>query len=89
MTANAPFPTTLDRLPRGQSARIVSVDWSSLAEAEAGRLAALGLDAGAEVRLAFRGVLGFADPLAVEVGRMTVALRRAHARAMHIEPLNQ
>jgi hypothetical protein len=24
------------------------------------------------------------DPLAIEIGRMTVALRRVHARAMHV-----
>jgi ferrous iron transport protein A len=26
------------------------------------------------------------DPLAITIGRMTVALRRVHARAMQVEP---
>ena len=38
--------------------------------------------------LAYRGVFGGRDPLAVEVGRMTVALRRVHARAMQVEELS-
>jgi ferrous iron transport protein A len=32
-------------------------------------------------------VFGGRDPLAVTVGRMTVAVRRVHAAAMEIEPL--
>lgn len=76
---------TLDLLPIGQRARIVAVDWSVLAEDEGQRLRALGLDEGARVAVAHRGVFGGADPLAIMVGRMQVALRRAHARAMSIE----
>lgn len=78
---------TLDRLPLGQSARIVAVDWAVLAAEEGQRLRALGLDLGAEVVVAHRGVLGGRDPLAISIGRMTVALRRAHARAMTVEVL--
>jgi len=77
---------TLDLLPIGQPARIVAVDWARLAEEEAQRLQALGIDAGAEVTIAHRGVFGGSDPLAVAVGRMTVALRRMHARVMEVEP---
>lgn len=76
---------TLDMLPIGQSARILAVDWPRLAGEEAQRLRALGIDEGAEVAIAHRGVFGGRDPLAVQVGRMTVALRRAHARAMEVE----
>ncbi|MCA1661507.1 MAG: ferrous iron transport protein A [Novosphingobium sp.] len=54
---------------------------------EAQRLRALGLDLGAKVSLAYRGVFAGRDPLAVEIGRMTVALRRAHAKAMSVEPI--
>lgn len=78
---------TLDLIPIGQHARVTGVDWATLAPAEAQRLQSLGLDLGAKVAIAHRGVLGGADPLAVTVGRMTVALRRAHARAMTIELL--
>ncbi len=76
---------TLDQITRGKSARISHVDWDKLAAAEGQRLRALGLDEGAQVSLAHRGVFGGSDPVAITVGRMTVAVRRAHAAAMHIE----
>lgn len=79
--------TTLDLLPIGRRARIVSVDWSQLVDEEAQRLRALGLDEGAAVAVSHRGVLGGNDPLAIVVGRMTVALRRAHAHAMQVEAI--
>lgn len=76
---------TLDALPIGQRARIVAVDWSLLVDEEAQRLQALGLEVGAFVALSHRGIFAGNDPLAVMVGRMTVALRRVHALAMHVE----
>lgn len=79
---------TLDKLPVGQTARIVAVDWSTLVEEEALRLRALGLDVGSKLCVSHRGVFGGADPLALRVGRMTVALRRAHARAMQVAVLD-
>ena len=78
---------TLDLLPLGQRAVITAVDWAVLAPDEAQRLQALGIDVGAQVALAHCGVLGGRDPLAVTIGRMTVALRRAHARAMTVGEL--
>ena len=78
---------TLDLLPLGQDARIVAVDWGALVDEEAQRLRALGLDSGATVSVAHRGVFAGRDPLAITVGRMTVALRRVHARAMQVEVL--
>ena len=78
---------TLDLVPIGQSARIVAVDWALLAGEEGQRLRALGIDQGAQVAIAHRGVFGGGDPLAVTIGRMTVALRRSHARAMQVELL--
>ena len=78
---------TLDQLPLGPTARITSVDWSLLADEEAQRLRALGIDTGAEVAVAHRGVFGGGDPLALTIGRMTVALRRSHARAMQVEAI--
>ena len=76
---------TLDLLPIGQRARIVAVDWSRLAQEEGQRLRALGIDVGARVAIAHRGVFAGRDPLALTVGRMTVALRRVHALAMEVE----
>lgn len=78
---------TLDLLPAGQSARIVSVEWGALVDEEARRLRALGVDHGARVKVSHRGVFGGADPIALTVGRMTVAVRRAHAAAMEVELL--
>jgi ferrous iron transport protein A len=78
---------TLDALPLRRRARITAVDWSRLAPEEATRLQALGIDAGTEVEIAHRGVFAGHDPIALSVGRMTVALRRMHARAMQVEEL--
>jgi ferrous iron transport protein A len=78
---------TLDGLPINTRARIAAVDWARLAPEEAKRLQALGIDAGAEVEVAHRGVFAGRDPIAIAIGRMTVALRRAHASAMTVEEL--
>lgn len=78
---------TLDALPLNTRARIAAVDWARLAPEEAKRLQALGIDAGAEVEVDHRGVFGGRDPIAIAIGRMTVALRRAHAAAMTVEEL--
>lgn len=76
---------TLDQLPIGQTTRIAAVDWPVLVPEEARRLRALGLEEGARVAVAHRGVLGGRDPIAITVGRMTVAVRRAHAAAMTVD----
>ena len=76
---------TLDLLPLGQSAEITAVDWSALVAEEATRLRALGLEEGARVAVSHRGVFGGKDPIAVIVGRMTIALRRVHAAAMEVK----
>ena len=78
---------TLDNLPVETRARIVRVDNDRLVVAEARRLEALGIEAGAEVSVSYRGVFGGSDPLAVNIGRMTIALRRVHAEALEVEPL--
>ncbi|MFN2099812.1 ferrous iron transport protein A [Altererythrobacter sp. MF3-039] len=78
---------TLDSLKPGQTARIVAVAWDVLAPDEGKRLRALGFDEGAEVGVSYRGVFAGSDPLAITIGRMTVALRRVHAAAMAVEQL--
>ncbi len=75
---------TLDLLPIGQPARITAVDWSQLVDEEGQRLRSLGIDIGTKVAVSHRGVFAGRDPIAVSVGRMTVALRRVHARAMQV-----
>jgi ferrous iron transport protein A len=66
---------------------MAAVDWSRLVDEEAQRLQALGIEVGAKVSIAHRGVLGGRDPIALSIGRMTIALRRAHARAIEVEAL--
>lgn len=78
-------PDTLADQPLGRPVRIVGVDWDRLEPGEARRLRALGIDAGAVVKLAHRGIFAGRDPLAVEIGRMSMALRRAHALAIAVE----
>jgi ferrous iron transport protein A len=76
---------TLDLLPIGENARITAIDWTRLVDEEAQRLRALGIDEGAQVAISNRGVFGGRDPLAIAIGRMTVAMRRVHAAAMQVE----
>ena len=78
---------TLDTLPLNVRARITAVNWTRLAPEEVKRLQALGIDAGAEVEVDHRGVFGGRDPIAIAIGRMTVALRRRVAGAIHVDPL--
>lgn len=65
---------------------MAGVDWDRLAEPEARRLRELGLDEGVEVELLHRSGI-FGGPLACRIGRMTVALRRHVAAAIHVTPL--
>ena len=85
---NAPFqPDTLnlDQLPLGSRALIAAIDWDRLDPAEAARLKHFGFDEGVAVEPLHCGPFG-RDPLAIRVGRMTVAIRRAHARAVRVVP---
>lgn len=77
---------TLDQLPKDASATISSIDWALLDVREARRLRELGFAEGAAVSALHRGVLFWRDPIAVKIGRMTVAVRKAHAAAMHVIP---
>lgn len=77
---------TLERLTPGRRATILAIDWGAIASDDAKRLRALGFDAGVQVAVAHRGVFGGRDPLAVQLGRMTVALRRVHAAAVSVAP---
>lgn len=76
-------PTSLESLPRRQSATVATIDWALLAEPEARRLRELGFDEGVSVEVLHRATLG-RGPIACRIGRMTVALRRAVAAAVHV-----
>lgn len=75
---------TLDTLQPLTQAEITSVDWDQLAPDEAKRLRALGIDEGAQIAITNRGIFAGHDPIAITIGRMTVALRRVHAKAMQV-----
>ena len=86
---NAPFQpdvTSLDRLTVGTKARVCTVDWNALDESEACRLRHFGFDEGVTVEPLHLGPFG-RDPLAIRVGRMTVAIRRRHAGAIQVQPI--
>jgi ferrous iron transport protein A len=86
---NAPFNPqvmTLDRLPVGAKARVASIEWELLDEGEACRLRHFGFDSGVTVEPLHLGPFG-RDPIAIRVGRMTVAIRRKHATAVRVTPI--
>ena len=74
---------SLESLPRCRPASVTAIDWPRLAETEARRLRELGFDEGASVEVLHRAAIG-RGPIACRVGRMTVALRRAVAGAIHV-----
>ena len=78
---------TLDQLPPRTRATIAKIDWAAVAPEEAKRLQALGIDEGVEVAVAHRGVFGGRDPLALTIGRMTLAVRRSHAAAITVSEI--
>jgi ferrous iron transport protein A len=85
VAASIPAPVRLAQLPRMQTGTVAVVDWEALAPPEARRLRELGLDEGVEVELLRgSGILG--GPVACRIGRMTVALRRHVAGAIHVYP---
>ena len=81
----ADFALALDQLALGRRGRIADIHWSSLPPGEAMRLRHFGFDADVLVEPLHAGPFG-RDPLAVKVGRMTVAIRRVHARAIRVVP---
>ena len=86
---NAPFQPDalgLDQLALGTKARVASIDWDGLDHGEASRLRHFGFDEGVTVQPLHLGPFG-RDPIAIRVGRMTVAIRRRHAGAIRVIPI--
>ena len=75
----------LDQLKLGTRALIAAIEWASLDEGEARRLKHFGFDEGVPIQPLHLGPFG-RDPLAVRVGRMTVAIRKAQAKAVKVSP---
>lgn len=85
MSQRVMIPVSLESLPRRQRATVAAIDWDRLAVPEARRLRELGFDEGVRVEVLHRARLG-SGPIACRIGRMTVALRRAVAGAIHVAP---
>lgn len=77
----------LDELPFSQEATISAIDWAALSERDSRRLRELGFDEGVAVEPLHGAGFMVRDPIAVRIGRMTVAIRRAHAATITVEPL--
>ena len=87
MTAHfKPESVSLDQLKVGTRASIASIDWDSLEASDGSRLRHFGFDEGVTVEPLHLGPFG-RDPLAIRVGRMTVAIGRSHARAVRVIPV--
>lgn len=74
-TGNIPAATTLADLKPGMSGTIASIDSASPI---AGRLAALGVFEGIDIRVVRRAPVG--DPIEIEVSGARLSLRRDEAR---------
>ena len=75
----------LDHLPLIRAAVIRAIDWDVLPDQEGHRLRSLGFEPGVTIEAMHKGILMWRDPLAVRVGRMTVALRTNVAAAIDCE----
>ena len=75
----------VDELKSGRRAVIAGIDRDGDPRTVR-RLYELGFDEGVDVQVLHRGPVG-GCPIALRVGNMTVALRRAQARMISVEPL--
>jgi ferrous iron transport protein A len=85
-TSQEEFALPLDQLELRAKARVAAIDWELLDPTEANRLKHFGFDEGVAVEALHLGPFG-RDPIAIRVGRMTVAIRRKHANAVRVIPL--
>jgi ferrous iron transport protein A len=72
----------LTELPLGQPAYVDVINWDALSLGEAQRLREFGLCEGASIEALHRAGLLGSGALACRIGRMTIAMRRNHARAI-------
>ena len=75
---------SLDQLPYHRPATVTGIEWESLTQSDAKRLRNLGFDEGVAVE-ALHGAPFGRDPIAVRIGRMQVAIRRAQAKTIMVE----
>lgn len=74
---------SLDNLPYHIPATVAEIDWAALSDSDSKKLRNLGFDEGVAIE-ALHGAPFGRDPLAIRIGRMQVALRRAQARAISV-----
>ena len=75
---------SLDQLPYHRPATVTGIEWESLTQSDAKRLRNLGFDEGVAIE-ALHGAPFGRDPIAVRIGRMQVAIRRAQAKVIMVE----
>ena len=75
---------SLDQLPYHLPATVTGIAWESLSQSDAKRLRNLGFDEGVAIE-ALHGAPFGRDPIAIRIGRMQVAIRRAQARTIMVE----
>jgi ferrous iron transport protein A len=71
-------------LAAGEHAVIADIDRTACGETVWRRLHEMGFDEGVDVEVLHRAPLG--DPIALRVGNMTIAIRRAEAALVRVEP---
>jgi len=81
----ATTPLSLEQLPQRQRATVAGIAWDRLTVPEGRRLRELGFDEGVGIEVLHRARIG-GGPIACRIGRMTVALRRRVAGAIHVAP---
>ena len=81
----ATTPLSLEQLPQRQRATVAGIAWDRLTAPDGRRLRELGFDEGVGIEVLHRARIG-GGPIACRIGRMTVALRRRVAGAIHVAP---
>ncbi len=74
----------LTDLPLRQPAYVDVIDWNAISATDGQRLREFGLIEGADVEALHHGGLLGRGPIACKIGRMTIAMRRAHAAAISV-----
>jgi ferrous iron transport protein A len=77
-------PLRLTALARNQPAYVDTVDWEAMSASDGRRLRELGLCEGASIELLHRAGFTGRGAYACRVGRMTIAMRAAHADAIAV-----
>ncbi len=74
-------------LPFRNEAIVTSIDWDALGVRDSRRLRELGFDEGVAVEPLYAAGWVVRDPIAVRIGRMTVAIRRVQAERIGVCPI--